>query len=1031
MSTNSNKEKLIAQAQKLVEKNQFDKAIKEYLKIAAEDENDIRIWIRIGDLYVKLGQKGEAIENYRKVAQLYSRQSETDKAIAVYKQILHLDAQSPDIHIALGALYRDAGRIGHATQMYEQASQLLTKQGKAREALAIEQTLVDIAPDNVARRIKLAELYSRENQFPDAAREFEKAAGFLRNAGRMDDFARVGERLLFHAPENIEMGKDLARYYLQSGDAPRALTRLQAAFKSDPRDVELLDLLAQAFEALKRSDKAVSVLKELARIYGERGASSAADSVNRRIMALDPEAETRPPTTTSGAARLTPRPVNLASTLVFNSPSPQPLPSGVSLDGPTAQLPASTATAAPGSGPAPGAPSAPNAPLPPAVSGRVSAYKTEPMIPLANRVTMPPSSAMSGRNVAGPASGPHSSPSVGPDPVPRAASPASSPAVPRSQPASGPGASAPSRTMRATLPSVPSAASLEALRQTMPSNPPSMPPVSPASVPSSLRTTLPIANPVAVANSSVSGRITPAAGSPATALTPTSPEEDAERVLAEAESFTKFGLAKKAVEHLQSSLETRPHLRPARERLAQLYAAQGQKRQAIAEWRRLASDRSGPQPLAKADEVRYLRELVRLDPRDADATARLRAFGETAVEEPGTEIEMTAEESQSRPHVIMPSVSASAAATALMPLAEFRKYADSIKQPGPGSGPAAIKTARPTSRPAAASAPKDEWADFGPHTPGTPPASAPVPAPAPAPAAKSGSASGNSGRATTASGRPAPAEVPPASQATRPEPSQSLRPTLDEPSSDEPVVTSGTLKEELDEVDFFLQRRMWADAKKLLASLTARYPHSKTVQAKLREAMAQTTQALAEDSGEELEAVETVAGDSAEIAMVNDVGDLPSMSETNGEETLQLRNSFGGVSRESKTDSSGAFRLGVSLRNRGQYAQAISEFQVAMLDPRRAGRAALMTGLCYRDQNLLREAIESFKQGVHMPGVSDGDLNELYYQLGRSYEQLGDGKEAVHFYQQAIQRDGRFKDAADRIAAIQQGRPLPSRMSLR
>ena len=90
MSNNSNKDKFIASAQKLVEKGQFDKAIREYLKVVSEDENDIRIWIRIGDLYVKLGQKVEAVENYKKVAQLYAQQSDPEKAIAVYKRILEI-----------------------------------------------------------------------------------------------------------------------------------------------------------------------------------------------------------------------------------------------------------------------------------------------------------------------------------------------------------------------------------------------------------------------------------------------------------------------------------------------------------------------------------------------------------------------------------------------------------------------------------------------------------------------------------------------------------------------------------------------------------------------------------------------------------------------------------------------------------------------------------------------------------------------------------------------------------------------------
>ncbi len=232
-------------------------------------------------------------------------------------------------------------------------------------------------------------------------------------------------------------------------------------------------------------------------------------------------------------------------------------------------------------------------------------------------------------------------------------------------------------------------------------------------------------------------------------------------------------------------------------------------------------------------------------------------------------------------------------------------------------------------------------------------------------------------------------------QAPAPAPSAITRPNPEEveAAAEELAMTSGTLKDELDEVDFFLQQKMFDEARELLKSLQARYPHSKAVQSKLKEASAE---AVVED-------------------VVIDV-DLEDLEVTQPPMNLTMPTSPNPVSA---TEASGAFRLGVSLRNRGQYAQAVSEFQKAMRDTKRAARAALMTGLCYRDQNQLKEAVEIFKQAVHMPNLSDADLSELHYQLGRTYEQIGDPKEAIYFYQTAMKREGRFKDAAERIQTLQ------------
>jgi len=86
----SSKDKLIAGAQKLVEKGQFEKAIKEYLKVVQQDDKDVRIWLKIGDLYAKIGKKAEATETYQRVAQFYSDQGFYLKSVAVYKQILKI-----------------------------------------------------------------------------------------------------------------------------------------------------------------------------------------------------------------------------------------------------------------------------------------------------------------------------------------------------------------------------------------------------------------------------------------------------------------------------------------------------------------------------------------------------------------------------------------------------------------------------------------------------------------------------------------------------------------------------------------------------------------------------------------------------------------------------------------------------------------------------------------------------------------------------------------------------------------------------
>jgi pilus assembly protein FimV len=284
----STKDKLIAGAQKLVEKGQFEKAIKEYLKVVQQDDKDVRIWLKIGDLYAKIGKKAEATETYQRVAQFYSDQGFYLKSVAVYKQILKIEPRLVEVNQRLAELYKQLGLLSDAMMQFETVAAFFHREGKTREALAALKQIVELDPETVANRIKLAELYSKEGMAREAIDEFGRAAEQLREAGRTDDFMKVAERLLFHSPDNRPVSKELARLYIEKGDPRRALPKLQVCFKADPRDAEVLSLLASAFEALDQRSKAVSVLKELARILGENGDSAGRIEVYRRIADLEP-----------------------------------------------------------------------------------------------------------------------------------------------------------------------------------------------------------------------------------------------------------------------------------------------------------------------------------------------------------------------------------------------------------------------------------------------------------------------------------------------------------------------------------------------------------------------------------------------------------------------------------------------------------------------------------------------------------------------------------------------------------------------
>ncbi|GEL70634.1 tetratricopeptide repeat protein [Myxococcus virescens] len=329
------KNKIIEAAAKLVAKGAYDKAIKEYQKVLEVDPKDIRVLQKMGELYQKKNDNPQAAHFFTKVAESYSSDGFFLKAVALYKQVLKLNPNLLEVNLKLAELHQQLGLMSEAMAYFQIVANHYDKAGDTKSSLDTLKKMVDLDPENVASKIKLAELYARENMTREAAQEFKRAAEYLKRNSRADDWLRVAERLSALEPDNLPLSKELATSYLQRGDQKRALAKLQVCFKADGRDVETLTLLAQAFQGLGQTSKTISVYKELAKIHQERGRVTEAEAVWTQIEVLDPEDPDL-------VARRAPEPAPAApQPTAAPQPAPRPAPQ------PVAAAPAPVAPPAP------------------------------------------------------------------------------------------------------------------------------------------------------------------------------------------------------------------------------------------------------------------------------------------------------------------------------------------------------------------------------------------------------------------------------------------------------------------------------------------------------------------------------------------------------------------------------------------------------------------------------------------------------------------------------------------------------------
>jgi tetratricopeptide (TPR) repeat protein len=289
-----NKEKILEQARAFIDEGKFDKAIREYEKILLVDPSDLRVKLRIAELYTKRKQIQDAIRIYREVADSYATEGFYLKAVTVYKNILRLNPSLTEINEQLGSLYEKMGLTSDAIRQYDILATALDLRGEVEKVLELRSHIVRLSPDDRSARIRLAELYQREGRTPEAIDQYEEYARRLGDSG--DDSGKMAdlyEKILVHRPENQEMIRKLIMIYKEKGEHKKAIKWLENGKSFVEQDSDLLALHARICDEQNQHETAMAKYMLLVDLQVSAGNNDAALEALYNILVMLPDEEER------------------------------------------------------------------------------------------------------------------------------------------------------------------------------------------------------------------------------------------------------------------------------------------------------------------------------------------------------------------------------------------------------------------------------------------------------------------------------------------------------------------------------------------------------------------------------------------------------------------------------------------------------------------------------------------------------------------------------------------------------------------
>ena len=216
------------------------KAIAVYKRIAKLAPEEIRPLEKLADLYVQQGVMSEARPLFLQLAEIHLKSNRQPEAVGLLKKLLLAEPDNLRIQIRLADLYQAMGQTREAIDAYVSASQRALARGDQAESEKLTDKALKLEPNNLAAVIVKARSYSSQGNLAKAAQLLEQVADlekggeqtellldlYLKNSD-WDQASALAYRVFEADEKNFGPMQKVVESLLQSGNGEKAMAIME------------------------------------------------------------------------------------------------------------------------------------------------------------------------------------------------------------------------------------------------------------------------------------------------------------------------------------------------------------------------------------------------------------------------------------------------------------------------------------------------------------------------------------------------------------------------------------------------------------------------------------------------------------------------------------------------------------------------------------------------------------------------------------------------------------------------------------
>lgn len=284
---------------KLKDEKANEKAEEKYLDLVHKEPENAKAHMKLAEIYQKRGERQKAVEKYLLAADIFAKNNFYARAMAVYKQIPKQDPSLDHVYLKIADIYKKMGFLGDSLAQYRLLIQYYDRMGMKEKALEVMGLMSEVDHRKSAAAAKgLKSGLQIPQEEGDTTGMAEPTTKKFRG-GEKKDFFDLGAELEADGPAGIESVMDISTSEELPGasDIFRELKETGGPSVVDPhfnysmgvacREMGFLDDAIEQFQiALAQRQKPFDSSSMLAFCFREKGMLDEARETLQRALKI-------------------------------------------------------------------------------------------------------------------------------------------------------------------------------------------------------------------------------------------------------------------------------------------------------------------------------------------------------------------------------------------------------------------------------------------------------------------------------------------------------------------------------------------------------------------------------------------------------------------------------------------------------------------------------------------------------------------------------------------------------------------------